>query len=191
MGRLDGKVAIVTGGARGQGAAEARLFAREGAKVVIGDVRTEPGEALAAELGADVVFVRHDVADEVAWEAVVATALERFGRVHVLVNNAGIGHMGTIADHTVADYERVVAVNQTGVFLGMRSVIAPMTDSRRRLDRQHLVRRRAAGDEVHDRLRGHQVRGHRHDGGGRAGAGPLQHPRQLDPSRCRGHADAR
>ena len=128
MGRLDGKVAIVTGGARGQGEAEARLFVREGAKVVIGDVRSELGEALAAELGAAAVFVRHDVADEVAWEAVVATALERFGGVHVLVNNAGIGHTAPIAKHTVADYERVVAVNQTGVFLGMRAVVGPMTD---------------------------------------------------------------
>ncbi len=128
MGRLDGKVAIVTGGARGQGAAEARLFVAEGAKVVIGDVLVEPGEALAAELGSDAVFVRHDVADEVAWEATVATARERFGGVHVLVNNAGIGHTAPIAKHTVADYERVIAVNQIGVFLGMRSVIGPMTD---------------------------------------------------------------
>ena len=127
MGRLDGKVAIVTGAARGQGEAEARLFAREGAKVVIGDVLVDAGEALAAELGPDAVFVRHDVSDEVAWEAVVATALERFGGVHVLVNNAGIGHTAPIADHTVADYQRVVAVNQTGVFLGMRSVVPPMT----------------------------------------------------------------
>jgi len=129
MGRLDGKVAIVTGGARGQGEAEARLFVREGARVVIGDVRTEPGEALAAELGDAAVFVRHDVADEVAWEAVVATARERFGGIHVLVNNAGIGHTSPLADHTVADYERVIAVNQTGVFLGMRSVVGPMTDA--------------------------------------------------------------
>lgn len=129
MGRLDGKVAIVTGGARGQGEAEARLFAREGAKVVIGDVLVDAGEALAAELGAAAAFVRHDVSDEVAWEAVVATALERFGGVHVLVNNAGIGHTAPLAEHTVADYQRVVAVNQTGVFLGMRSVVAPMTEA--------------------------------------------------------------
>ena len=128
MGRLDGKVAIVTGGARGQGAAEARLFVAEGAKVVVGDVLVEAGEALVAELGSAAAFVRHDVADEVAWEAVVTTAQERFGGIHVLVNNAGIGHTAPIAKHTVADYERVIAVNQLGVFLGMRSVVAPMTE---------------------------------------------------------------
>jgi 3alpha(or 20beta)-hydroxysteroid dehydrogenase len=129
MGRLDGKVAIVTGAARGQGAAEARLFAREGAHVVIGDVLVDAGEALAAEIGPAAVFVRHDVADEGDWEAVVATALERFGGVSVLVNNAGIGHTAPLAEHTAADYQRVVAVNQLGVFLGMRSVVAPMTEA--------------------------------------------------------------
>jgi 3alpha(or 20beta)-hydroxysteroid dehydrogenase len=127
MGRLDGKVALVTGGARGQGAAEVRLFANEGAKVVAADVRADAGEALAAELGDDVVFVRHDVADEGSWEAAVGTAVERFGGLHVLVNNAGIGHTATIAKHTLADYERVIGVNQTGVFLGIRAVIDPMT----------------------------------------------------------------
>jgi 3alpha(or 20beta)-hydroxysteroid dehydrogenase len=128
MGRLDGKVAVITGGARGQGEAEARLFVAEGARVVITDVLVEPGEALAAELGPDVVFVRHDVSDEVGWEAVVATALERFGGVHVLVNNAGIGHAARLVNHTLADYERVIAVNQTGVFLGRRAVTPAMTD---------------------------------------------------------------
>jgi 3alpha(or 20beta)-hydroxysteroid dehydrogenase len=127
VGRLDGKVALVTGGARGQGAAEVRLFAAEGAKVVAADVRVDAGEALAKELGDDVVFVRHDVADEVSWAAAVAVALERFGGLHVLVNNAGIGHMATIAKHTLADYERIVAVNQVGVFLGIRAAIDPMT----------------------------------------------------------------
>ncbi len=127
MGRLDGKVALVTGGARGQGAAEVRLFAAEGAKVVAADVRVDAGQALATELGDDVVFVRHDVADEGSWEGAVATAVERFGALHVLVNNAGIGHTATIAKHTLGDYERVISVNQTGVFLGIRSVIALMT----------------------------------------------------------------
>ena len=127
MGRLDGKVAIVTGAARGQGAAEVRRFAAEGAKVMATDVRAEAGEALAAEVGDSVAFVRHDVADEAAWEGVVATALDRFGGVHVLVNNAGIGHTARFAKHSLDDYERVIAVNQVGVFLGMRAVIAPMS----------------------------------------------------------------
>lgn len=129
MGRLEGKVALVTGAARGQGEAEVRLFAAEGAKVVAADVRVEEGERLAAELGDDVVFVGLDVADEAAWQAAVAATLDRFGALHVLVNNAGIGHTAPFAEHTLADYERVVAVNQTGVFLGMRSVIAPMREA--------------------------------------------------------------
>jgi 3alpha(or 20beta)-hydroxysteroid dehydrogenase len=130
MGRLDGKVAIVTGGARGQGEAEVRLFAAEGAKVVISDVLTDEGAALAADLGDGVVFVRHDVSSEEEWAAAVAFTLEHFGGLDVLVNNAGIAGGGApIADHTVADYERLVAVNQIGVFLGMRSAIAPMSDA--------------------------------------------------------------
>jgi 3alpha(or 20beta)-hydroxysteroid dehydrogenase len=129
MGRLEGKVALVTGAARGQGEAELRLFAAEGAKVVAADVRVEEGERLAAELGDDVLFVRLDVADEAAWAAAVAATLERFGTLNVLVNNAGIGHTAPFEQHTLADYERVIAVNQTGVFLGMRSVIGPMRDA--------------------------------------------------------------
>jgi 3alpha(or 20beta)-hydroxysteroid dehydrogenase len=128
MGRLDGKVAIVTGGARGQGAAEVRLFAAEGARVVISDVLVDEGRALAAELGDTVAFTRHDVSSEEEWEAAVAFTLERFGGYHVLVNNAGIAHGAPIAQHTVADYERLVAVNQLGVFLGIRSAITPMTE---------------------------------------------------------------
>ncbi len=127
VGRLDGKVAVVTGGARGQGAAEVRLFAAEGAKVVATDVLSAEGEALAAELGPDVAFLRHDVSSEEEWDAVVQFTLERFGGLNVLVNNAGIGHSAPIIDHTVAIYERIVAVNQLGVFLGIRSAIAPMT----------------------------------------------------------------
>ena len=126
MGRLDGKVAIVTGGARGQGAAEVRLFAAEGAKVVLTDVLVDAGQALAAELGAAVTFLRQDVSREEDWEAAVNTATERFGGLDVLVNNAGILHNATIAKHTLADYERVVQVNQVGVFLGIRAAIAPM-----------------------------------------------------------------
>jgi len=128
VGRLDGKVAIVTGGARGQGEAEVRAFAAEGAKVVVSDVLTAEGEALAGELGDDVVFARHDVSSEEEWAAVVALTLERFGGLHVLVNNAGIaGRGGPIARHALDDYERTVAVNQVGVFLGIRSSVDPMT----------------------------------------------------------------
>ncbi len=127
MGQLDGKVAIVTGGSRGQGEAEVRLFAAEGARVVISDVLVDAGKALAVELGDTVAFLRHDVSREEDWEAAINLATERFGGLHVLVNNAGILHNATIARHTVADYERVVSVNQVGVFLGIRSAIAPMT----------------------------------------------------------------
>jgi 3alpha(or 20beta)-hydroxysteroid dehydrogenase len=128
MGRLDGKVAIITGGARGQGEAEVRLFAAEGASVVISDVLHDAGAALADELGDRVVFCRHDVTREEEWEAAVSLARDRFGGVHVLVNNAGIAHTGTIAEHTVEAFDRVVAVNQVGVFLGIRTMIGPMSD---------------------------------------------------------------
>lgn len=126
MGRLDGKVAIVTGGARGQGEAEVRLFAAEGAKVVIGDVLTEQGRALADELGDGVVFAPLDVSSEEEWAAAITQTIERFGSLNVLVNNAGIAVTKSITDHTLADYERIIAVNQVGVFLGIRAAIEPM-----------------------------------------------------------------
>ncbi len=126
MGRLDGKVAIVTGGARGQGEAEVRLFAAEGAKVIVSDVLVEAGQAVAASLGDSAVFFRQDVSREEDWEAVMNLAAERFGGLDILVNNAGILHNATIARHTLADYERVVSVNQVGVFLGIRAAIEPM-----------------------------------------------------------------
>jgi 3alpha(or 20beta)-hydroxysteroid dehydrogenase len=128
-GRLEGKVALITGGARGQGAAEARLFADEGACVVVADVRVEMGEELVAELGDCAMFSSLDVSREEEWESALAATVERFGALHVLVNNAGIGHSSPIVEHTLADYERVVAVNQVGVFLGMRAVIPAMTDA--------------------------------------------------------------
>ncbi len=129
MGRLDGKVALVTGGARGQGEAEVRLFAAEGARVIISDVLVDDGRALAAELGDNVAFNRHDVSSEEEWDAAIVFAREHFGGLHVLVNNAGITGGGPIAKHTLADYERVVAVNQVGVFLGIRAAVAPMTEA--------------------------------------------------------------
>jgi 3alpha(or 20beta)-hydroxysteroid dehydrogenase len=127
MDRLAGKVALITGGARGQGAAEVRLFVREGARVVFSDILDEEGEKLAAEVGDQAVFVHHDVRSEADWERVVAEATTRFGRLDVLVNNAGVLSLGK-PTHLVAleEYMRVVEINQVGVFLGMRAAIPAM-----------------------------------------------------------------
>lgn len=127
MGMLDGKVAIITGAARGQGAAAARRFVEEGARVVIGDVNDELGKQLAQDLG-EAAYYRHlDVSCEDDWSVVVGEAVEQFGSVDVLVNNAGILHFSALEDTALADYERLVRVNQIGTFLGMRAVTKPMT----------------------------------------------------------------
>ncbi|MFN0088900.1 MAG: SDR family NAD(P)-dependent oxidoreductase [Acidimicrobiales bacterium] len=121
MGRLDGKVALITGGARGQGAEEGRLFCAEGAKVVLTDVLDEEGERTAAEIdGAE--YLHLDVSSEAEWEAVVADVMSRHGRLDVLVNNAGIDLVKRLEATTMEEWNRVVAINQTGVFLGMRTV---------------------------------------------------------------------
>jgi 3alpha(or 20beta)-hydroxysteroid dehydrogenase len=125
MGKLDGRVALITGGARGQGAAEAALFAAEGARVVITDVLVDEGAKTAADVGA--TFLEHDVTSQDQWRAVVARVLEEHGRLDVLVNNAGILHWATMTETPLAVWERVIAVNQTGVFLGMQAAAAPMT----------------------------------------------------------------
>lgn len=125
MGRLDGKVAIITGAARGQGEAEARLFVEEGARVVMGDILDEAGEAVAAELGDAAAYLHMDIRYEADWGRAVAKAAE-FGPLNVLINNAAVTHFASIGDTTLEDYERVVSINQTGTFLGMRAVIEPM-----------------------------------------------------------------
>lgn len=127
MGSLDGKVALISGGARGMGAAEARHFAAAGAAVVVGDVRDDAGAAVAAEIGAAARFVHLDVTSEESWAGAVDAAVDAFGSLTVLVNNAGIAEGSSLADTTRESYERVIAVNQTGVFLGMKAVIEPMT----------------------------------------------------------------
>jgi NAD(P)-dependent dehydrogenase (short-subunit alcohol dehydrogenase family) len=127
--RLAGKVALISGGARGMGAAEARLFAREGAQVVIGDVLDAEGKGVEAEIrakGGEAVFARLDVTSESDWQRAVALAQSRFGRLNVLVNNAGIGGGARIEDTTLQDWDRMMAVNATGVFLGTKSVLAAM-----------------------------------------------------------------
>lgn len=128
MGRLDGKVAIITGGAQGMGAAESRLFVAEGAAVVIADIADDEGAALAAELGERARFVHHDVADENDWAEAVAAAAE-LGPLNVLVNNAAIHWTRSIADETVDGMRRMLDINLIGTFLGMRSVIDPMTEA--------------------------------------------------------------
>ena len=128
--RLAGKVALISGGARGMGAAEARLFAREGARVVIGDVLEADGQAVEAEIrakGGECVFVRLDVTSENDWQLAVGLTEERFGELHVLVNNAGIGAVLSRVEDTTADaWDKVMAVNAKGVFLGTRAVIPAM-----------------------------------------------------------------
>ena len=127
MGQLEGKVAVITGGARGQGEAEARRFVVEGADVVITDVLVDEGEALAKDLGDPCTFYEHDVTDEGRWDDVVAHVLADHGRIDVLVNNAGVFTVLPIAMTTLEEYERVVRINQTGTFLGMKAVLGPMS----------------------------------------------------------------
>lgn len=122
MGKLDGRVVIVTGGARGQGEQEARLFAAEGARVVIGDVLDDQGEALAKELGGDVArFVHLDVSQEADWQSAVGAAKDAFGKVDGLVNNAGILRFNELVSTPLEEFQQIIQVNQVGCFLGIRA----------------------------------------------------------------------
>ncbi|MFJ3300488.1 SDR family NAD(P)-dependent oxidoreductase [Streptomyces bacillaris] len=123
MGKLDGRVVLVTGAARGQGEQEARLFAAEGARVVVADVLVEQGEAVAKELGEETArFVRLDVGSEEGWAEAVAVARDAFGKIDGLVNNAGILRFNELVNTPLAEFEQVVRVNMTGAFLGIRAV---------------------------------------------------------------------
>ncbi|MEE4490136.1 SDR family NAD(P)-dependent oxidoreductase [Streptomyces sp. BE230] len=123
MGKLDGRVVLISGAARGQGEQEARLFAAEGARVVIADVLDEQGEALAKELGEDVaLFVHLDVSQEADWQAAVAAAKGAFGKIDGLVNNAGILRFNELVTTPLEEFQQVVQVNQVGAFLGIRNV---------------------------------------------------------------------
>jgi len=129
MGRLDDKICIITGAARGQGEAEARLFASEGASVWLTDVLDAEGEAVAADMGGT---YRHlDVRDEAAWASVVDDVMSTHGQIDVLVNNAGIFSRGRHFEISVDDFNRVMDINSTGVFLGMRAVSPHMRDAAR------------------------------------------------------------
>lgn len=127
--RLDGKVALITGGARGMGASEAQLFIDEGAKVVITDILDDDGKKTAARLspdGKNCVFLHHDVTSESDWDAVVKEALATFGQIDILINNAGIFERGSVLDTSLTMFERTMDINVTGVFLGMKAVAPHM-----------------------------------------------------------------
>ncbi len=129
MGRLDGKVALVSGAARGMGECEARLFVREGAKVVLGDVLDEIGQQVAADLtrqGEAATYVHLDVTAESQWQQAVATAERLYGKLDILVNNAGIVRMAPLDETSLDAWNEVITINQTGVFLGMKHVIPAM-----------------------------------------------------------------
>ena len=124
--RLAGKVAFISGGAQGMGAAEARLFAAEGAMVAIGDVLEEEGRRVAAQIGeagGKAIFLALDVTSESQWQDAIAATVAEFGKLDILVNNAGIGGHGTVENTTVADWDRVMDINAKGVFLGTKSAI--------------------------------------------------------------------
>jgi 3alpha(or 20beta)-hydroxysteroid dehydrogenase len=127
-GRLTGKVALITGAAQGQGAAAARAFVAEGARVVIADIADDAGKALADELGESAYYRHLDVTSEVEWESAVAEAVETFGHVDVLVNNAGVLLFSELTATSLEEYQRVIGVNQVGTFLGMRAVADHMAE---------------------------------------------------------------
>src|SRR5262245_46140703 len=128
MGVLEHRVALITGGARGQGAAEGQLFAEEGAIVYVTDVLVEEGKQTAAAIGG--TFLEHDVTDPGQWRAVVDRILGDHGHIDVLINNAGILHWATMTETELDAWNRVVAINQTGVLLGMQEAAAPMKQQR-------------------------------------------------------------
>ncbi|MEK5330644.1 MULTISPECIES: glucose 1-dehydrogenase [unclassified Lysinibacillus] len=126
MSRLAGKVAIITGAAQGMGAAHAKLFVENGAKVILTDLNEEKGNAFAAELGENAIFVKQNVTSEEDWATVIAKAEETFGPVNVLVNNAGITMAKNMLEVTLEEYRRIVDINQVSVFLGMKTVAGSM-----------------------------------------------------------------
>ncbi len=127
--RLDGKVAFISGGARGMGAVEAKLFAREGAKVAIGDILEDEGRQVEAEInetGGSAIFMRLDVTSEVEWQRAVQSTVDAFGRLDILVSNAGISAQGMVESTTEEDWDRVMDINAKGVFLGTKAAIPEM-----------------------------------------------------------------
>ena len=129
MDRVRNKVALISGGARGMGASHAKLLLEEGAKVVIGDVLDDLGQALADDFGDNARYVHLDVTNYDDWLKAVQTAVQEFGGLDILINNAGIGSVGSIEDFTLEDWDRTIAVNLTGVFYGTKAAVDPLKKS--------------------------------------------------------------
>ncbi|WP_431962998.1 glucose 1-dehydrogenase [Nocardia sp. bgisy134] len=129
MGRLTGKVALISGGARGMGAAHAKKFVAEDARVVLGDVLDDEGKALAEELGDYAVYVHLDVREKADWQASAAEAVQRFGALNVLVNNAGIVNGNLLVDFALEEWQRIIDINLTGTFLGMQAATPAMIEA--------------------------------------------------------------
>ena len=130
--RLEGKVALISGGARGMGAEEARIFAREGAKVIIGDISEDEGKAVKAQIaeaGGQALFVRLDVTEESDWTNAVDQAVSRFGKLDILVNNAGISSRAFTDDTAIDAWDKIMEVNSKGVFLGTRAAVPKMLEA--------------------------------------------------------------
>ncbi|WAH37288.1 SDR family NAD(P)-dependent oxidoreductase [Alicyclobacillus dauci] len=127
MGRLDDKVALITGAAQGMGASHARKFIKEGAKVILTDINETGGSAIAEELGSNALFLKHDVTSKESWDQVVEKGISTFGEITILVNNAGVlGPIAKTDELSEEDYLKVCAINQHGVFFGMKTVIPSM-----------------------------------------------------------------
>lgn len=129
MGRLDGKVALITGGASGIGRASAERFVAEGGKVALSDLDTDRAEQVAASLGSDTVVIAHDVTDEDAWISATALVLERFGRLDILVNSAGTGKSTNVEETSYEDWRRVMGINADGTFLGCKHGVIAMKET--------------------------------------------------------------
>ena len=129
MKRVEDKVCIVSGAASGVGREDALLLAGEGARVVLTDLNEEAGRTLAAEIGEQALFVRQDIASEADWQNLIKLTLERFGRLDVLVNNAGILAVGSVEDTSLELWQRVQRINSDGYFLGCKYAVAAMKDS--------------------------------------------------------------
>lgn len=126
MNRLDGKIAVITGGARGMGASHAKRFVEEGAKVVITDILTKEGEELADQLGENAMFIQHDVTNGKDWVNVIEKTESVFGSLNILINNAGKSHMETIENHSEEAFKKIIDINQLSVFLGMKTSLPSM-----------------------------------------------------------------